>query len=134
MTGENNLQKILATAQPILHKGRFVFCTTINALPHLAQHAQMFFKEQEGVTYILEKEYAVRENLAYTFECSWITLSVHTALDAVGVTATIAKLFTQYNISCNVVAAYYHDHIFVEVDKTEKAIAVLQTLKDFNTL
>jgi uncharacterized protein len=131
MKGETSLQKILSEVQPILQEGIFVFCTLKNEHATLAQHAQMSFREKEGTTYIIEKELAIKENVAFTFECAWITLSVHSALQAVGLTATFSKLLAQNNISCNVVAAYYHDHIFVDVKNAKKAVAVLQNLKNF---
>ncbi|MEM6700501.1 MAG: ACT domain-containing protein, partial [Bacteroidota bacterium] len=68
--------------------------------------------------------------LSYDFICSWITLEVHSALEAVGLTAAFATAFAQHNISCNVVAGYYHDHIFVGKKDAEKAVEVLKSLAD----
>ncbi|MEO9662897.1 MAG: ACT domain-containing protein, partial [Maribacter dokdonensis] len=62
----------------------------------------------------------------YEFIASWITLTVHSALDAVGLTAAVANALTKHNISCNVVAAFYHDHIFVSTKDATKAMSVLQ--------
>ena len=64
-------------------------------------------------------------NLDYDFVASWITLTIHSALNAVGLTAAVSTALTKHNISCNVVAAYYHDHIFVSIKDTEKAMEVL---------
>ena len=60
------------------------------------------------------------------FKC--ITLSVHSSLDAVGLTAAVATKLTQSNISANVVAAYYHDHVFVASKDAEQALADLNAL------
>ena len=64
----------------------------------------------------------------YSFVASWITLTVHSSLEAVGLTAAFSNALAGAGISCNVIAAYHHDHIFVPVHSTEKAMAALQSL------
>lgn len=75
---------------------------------------------------ILKKEIAEKLNLEYSMIMSWITLSVHSSLEAVGLTAAFAKALSDKGISCNVVAAFYHDHIFVSKKDTEKAMQILK--------
>ena len=72
-----------------------------------------------------KKELADQYALPYTFVAAWITLEVHSALDAVGLTAAFAQALTAAHISCNVVAAYFHDHIFVDKKDAAKAMEVL---------
>jgi len=76
----------------------------------------------------LPKHQADDSALPYSVICAWITLTVHSSLEAVGLTAAVSKALTDANISCNVVAAYYHDHIFVPVRDAKQAIAVLLEL------
>ncbi len=57
-----------------------------------------------------------------------ITLNVHSALEAVGLTAAVATALTREGISANVVAAYYHDHIFVPEVDAERALEALRAL------
>ncbi|MEP0213290.1 MAG: ACT domain-containing protein, partial [Cellulophaga sp.] len=45
-------------------------------------------------------------------------------------TAAFSTELTKHNISCNVIAAYYHDHIFVDKNDTKKAISVLKELAE----
>ncbi|WP_232815997.1 ACT domain-containing protein [Chryseobacterium capnotolerans] len=60
---------------------------------------------------------------------SWITLEIHSSLSAVGLTAKFSQALSDAGISCNVVAAYFHDHIFVDEKDTTQAIKVLNALK-----
>ena len=55
-----------------------------------------------------------------------ITLTVHSSLEAVGLTAVVTNKLAEHKISANVVAAYYHDHIFVPCEKAKKAMEVLR--------
>ena len=67
-------------------------------------------------------------SLSYSLVCAWITLTVHSSLEAVGLTAAVSRALAEENISCNVVAAYYHDHLFVPVGDGERAMEVLLAL------
>ena len=67
-------------------------------------------------------------NLTYHFVAKWITLNVHSSLEAVGLTAAFSNALAEAGISCNVVAAYYHDHIFVAKADADKAMEVLRKL------
>lgn len=55
---------------------------------------------------------------------------MHSSLEAVGLTAAFATELTRHGLSANVVAGYYHDHVFVDADDAERAVAVLQTLSE----
>jgi hypothetical protein len=69
-------------------------------------------------------------NLAYIFCASWITLTVHSSLHAVGLTAAFSKRLADRDISCNVIAGYYHDHIFVDKKDKDKAIEILNKFSE----
>jgi hypothetical protein len=86
------------------------------------------FKEKEGITLILTKEYADLMELPYISIMSWISLEIHSSLEAVGLTAAFSKVLADANISCNVVAGYYHDHIFVLNQDAQRAIDLLKSL------
>ena len=125
---EKDLNTLLKTMNPTLNVGEYVFCT-IKDLNQIDQSEIIsFFKEHEWVTIILEKHVADKYHLEYSFIASWITLTVHSSLEAVGLTAAFATALTKENISCNVVAGYYHDHIFVDKKDTEKAMGALNRL------
>ena len=125
MIGEKDLDKLLKTMKPALNVGDYVFCTTTNLDEVDFTKIILFFKEVEGLTIILEKQVADKLQLDYTFIASWITLTIHSSLEAVGLTAAFSKALTNEKISCNVVAGYFHDHIFVDKKDAEMAMTVL---------
>jgi uncharacterized protein len=126
MTGETNLDMLLKTMKPFLNEGDYVFCTTTNKVN--IEDVLMLFKENEGNTLILQKETADILDLPYSFVAAWITLTAHSSLAASGFTAAFSRALAKENISCNVVAAFYHDHIFVDKKDSEKAMEVLKSL------
>lgn len=130
MAGEKDLDKLLKNMRPVLNEGNYVFCT-INDITQIdLADIVLFFKEQEAITVILEKQTADKLQLEYIFVAVWITLTVHSALEAVGLTAAFSKALTEKNISCNVVAGYFHDHIFVDKKDAEKAMAALNRFSE----
>ncbi|NJC98540.1 MAG: hypothetical protein C3F07_04770 [Anaerolineales bacterium] len=128
MKGETDLQKLLKDMQPKRNEGEYVFCLVKSFQRAAALDPFCIFREDEGVTVILTKAQADVASLPYTVVCAWITLTVHSSLEAVGLTAAVSKALTEADISCNVVAAYYHDHIFVPVKDAGKAMSVLEKL------
>ncbi|WP_027064876.1 MULTISPECIES: ACT domain-containing protein [Maribacter] len=125
MSGEKNLDTLLKSMKPKHNVGEFVFCKTENLEQINLSQIIMSFKEEESITIIAEKAVADKLDLDYSFIASWITLTVHSSLEAVGLTAAFSKALSENGISCNVVAAYYHDHIFIDQKDTEKAMAIL---------
>ena len=128
MDGESNLSVLIKNMQPILNEGQYIFSTvsTINAFDF--NKIILFFKENEGFTIIIEKNYADTEGVDYASVFAWITLHVHSALEAVGLTAAFSKALADNHISCNVVAGFYHDHIFVQHELGQQAVDVLTQL------
>ncbi len=125
MTGETNLEILLRTMKPKLNPGEYVFCTCRNLTSVDINNTLLLFKEDEGNTIIIKKEVADNLGFDYSYIASWITLTVHSSLDAVGLTAAFSKVLAENGISCNVIAAYYHDHIFVRKDDAERARQIL---------
>lgn len=128
MVGEKDLDILIKSMKPVLNEGDYVFCEIHDLLQIDIDSMVCFFKEKEAVTVILKKESADKLSLKYSFVAAWITLTVHSSLEAVGLTAAFAQALANERISCNVVAAYYHDHIFVDKADAGKAMEVLRKL------
>jgi len=114
--------------KPERNHGEYVYCLVKSKELALALDPLCYFLEKEGVTVILSKEKADAMNISYSTTCAWITLTVHSSLEAVGLTAAVSQALTKANISCNVVAAFYHDHIFVPVNDADRAMDTLIAL------
>ncbi len=82
----------------------------------------------KGVTLILLEEDAIRLDVDHEFICQKITLTVHSALEAVGFMAAISAKLKEVGVPCNVVAGFYHDHLFIPVNKVESAMVALEEL------
>ena len=129
MSGEVNLEVLLNNMRPVLNTGDYVFCNVSSFDKIDLKQIIGSFKEEEGITLIISKAYADRLGLSYSNIMSWITLQIHSSLEAVGLTAVFSSILSKNNISCNVIAGYYHDHIFVLKEDAKKAVEVLN---DFN--
>jgi len=116
--GEADLGKLLADLRPTLAPERYTFTATES--PEWDDGLFALVREDEGIT-------AIR----ISSEGDWarISLGVHSSLDAVGLTAAFARALTDAGISSNVVAALYHDHIFVQWERREEALQALSALR-----
>jgi hypothetical protein len=128
MHGKPIADTLIKSLKPSLHEGIYVFCE-VNEMPDtIPESIICFFREDEGITLILLKEEAEKLGLSYTFMAAWITLKVHSSLQSVGLTAAFSHALTEHGISCNVMAGYHHDHLFVPRDKAAEAMKILNRL------
>ena len=127
MTGERDLEKLLTSMSPELMDGEYVFCTFQNAQygDYLDLEPVAAIRESEGLTLIIPKRKADDKNIYYESAFKRITLRIHSSLDAIGLTAAFSSKLTEHEISANVIAGYYHDHIYVQSDHAEKAMKAL---------
>ncbi|MCL6699734.1 ACT domain-containing protein [Sphingomonas sp. NSE70-1] len=116
MEGERDLARLLAALDPRLHSERYSFSTSADA--RLGDGDFAIVREAEGLT-------AIRPDPSG--EWARISLSVHSSLEAVGLTAALATRLADRGISANVVAALHHDHIFVPWDRREEAMEALRS-------
>ncbi|WP_263772298.1 ACT domain-containing protein [Propionivibrio soli] len=125
----SDLNELLRSMEPLLHEGVYVYCVVADdvILGQLSPVATV--RESEGTTLILAADEAQRAGLTAVFRARWITLQVHSDLQAVGLTAAFAGALGAAGISCNVVAGAHHDHLFVPETQAERAIDVLRELQ-----
>lgn len=128
MSGITELNLLLASMDPRLAEGEYVYCTApegkLADYLHLAPAGM--FREAEGWTLILPA--GNTGGFAASPPMRMITLTVHSSLEAIGLTAAFATALTKAGISANVVAGFYHDHIFVPAADAEAAIEALRAL------
>ncbi len=125
--GERDLTLLLRGMEPVLHKAPYGFAVWPGAVLPLAAFATV--AEAEGLTVIAE---LVAMQSAGMASEPWarISLTVHSDLTAVGLTAAFAAALAEVGISANVIAGVHHDHIFVAWDRRHDAIAALKALSD----
>ncbi|GAA4873868.1 ACT domain-containing protein [Actinomycetospora straminea] len=126
MRGDTDLDRLLAGMAPLLHPERYVWVTVTALPPGLDPLATI--REDEGVSAVVTAGDADTYGLAGEFPCAGITLRVHSALEAVGFLAAIARALSDAGISTNAVAGFHHDHLFVPWERRDDAMDVLRGL------
>lgn len=127
MTGERDLAALLRGMSPRLNDGSYVYAQVSTGVP-AGSDPVVVVREAEGTTLVLEQQQADLMGVAYEFVAAWITLEIHSALEAVGLTAAVSRVLTEAGISANVVAGYTHDHVFVPLDRADDAMRALAEL------
>jgi hypothetical protein len=124
-----DLTALLAALAPVVQDGEYRFCTIPAGTDMPAGLTPVAtVMEAEGTTLVLPTAQARGAGLAESSGYRWITLMVPSALDAVGLTAAVAAALTRDGISCNMIAGFHHDHLFVPVDETARAMSALARL------
>ena len=113
---------------PELSEERWVFCVAARVPEGLRRPPLMVFREEEGLTLVLPEEDAAALGLMASAVYRQITLGVYSDLDAVGLTAAVSSALADAGISCNVIAAFHHDHLFVPEKDAERALKLLEKL------
>lgn len=128
MTGERNLDVLLATVDPVGREGTFVFVFLADPSGADGVTAAATVAEENGLSLVVTKRDADIRGWTYDFEAGWITLRVHSALGAVGLTAAASGRLADIGISCNVIAGRHHDHLLVPVGDVPRALDALRAL------
>lgn len=126
----SDLADLLRNLRPVRHDGVHVFAllppgASLDALQPIAS-----FREDEGLTVVVPEAVAQQAGWPMQFRAAWISLGVHSDLQAVGLTAAVASALAEAGIACNVIAAVHHDHLFVPLALADRAMAVLEALPE----
>jgi len=124
--GITDLGVLLRDMTPVLSPDPMVYAVTDDVPSGCLPFATV--REPEGLTLVLTRDDADALGLAHDYVAALITLQVHSALEAVGLTAAVATALAEAGISCNVIAGAFHDHLLVGWDQREDAVAVLRGL------
>ena len=133
MPGETSLNTLLRTLKATVQAPTYVFISVpndqlVHPFPIPFSEVQMWFNESEGATLIVPLRTAEKFDFDYSYRCKMVTLDVHSSLEAVGFMAAIATRLAQEGLSSNPVSAFYHDHLFVKEEESEKVVKVLDDM------
>jgi uncharacterized protein len=124
---ERDLGRLLRRMEPVLHAAPYGFAAWAGGALPFAAFATV--AEAEGLTVVAGLA-EVRAAGLGSEPWARISLTIHSDLAAVGLTAAFATALAGEGISCNVIAGVHHDHLFVSWDRREDALRVLRALAD----
>ena len=127
--GSTDLRAMLATLEAVKRPAEYIYAVVDRKDP-IVSLAAATIAEDEGLTVVLRKDDADAHGIPYDFVAAWLTLTVHSSLEAIGLTAAFSTALGDSNISCNVLAGNHHDHLLVPVAEADRAIEVLRGLRD----
>jgi uncharacterized protein len=129
MPGEMTLTVLLRQMGPALDAAPYGYgVLPVGAAVPAGLQAFAVIAEPEGLTVVATLAALEQAGIAYDGAWARISLGVQSDLAAVGLTAAIATALTAQGVSANVVAGYFHDHVFVQWDKRDTAMAALLSL------
>ena len=128
MPGEEDLQTLLRHMEPVLSPEPHGYALIYGPVPD-GLHPFVVVAEAEGMTVIATGAALTETGIDPGKPFARLSLTIHSSLDAVGLTAAIAAALAAEGISANVVAGYHHDHIFVPWDRRDDALAALKALR-----
>lgn len=124
------LQDLIKQLSPKLDSKTYVYCTVPRAKYGELEKLKpiVSIAELEGLTLVIPLEEAKAEGLDYYRVFRRITLEGHSSLEALGLTSVVTSLLAERGITTNVIAGFYHDHMFVPSDRTDEAMEALRDL------
>lgn len=127
MSGETDLEAMLASLR-ITRQAEPVTVVHLPAPVGLDDGVLALITEDEGITAVATIEEAEQRGWPVEFRAAWLTVAVHSSLEAVGLTAALAEVLARHGIACNVLAGHFHDHLLVPLDRADEAIRHLESL------
>ena len=115
--GETDLDRLLQGLAPAVDARRFAFVLATGVT--LDSNAFALIREDEATTLV---------RVDPDGDWARITLKIHSSLSSVGLTAAVAASLAERRIPSNVIAASFHDHLFVPWDRRDEALGALHAL------
>jgi hypothetical protein len=130
MSGQTDLRAMLQSISVSVRPDRYTVLTLSKdeKSPPVGHGVAAVMEESEGITVVATVQRAREEGWPEDFVATWLTIDVHSSLEAVGLTAAFSGALGRAGIACNVIAAFHHDHILVPHDKSEAAVEVIEAL------
>jgi hypothetical protein len=123
--GETDLDNMLATLAVERRPGVFTYLSVTTVTPELLADAHALVTEGATTTVVLPVESAERGGHRVDVRLAWLTLTVQSSLEAVGLTAHVSTRLAAEGIACNVLAGHHHDHLLVPVERADDASTAL---------
>lgn len=123
MAGETDLDSMLADLEVVRRPGTFCFLT-VDEVPSTVG-VEALVTEDEATSIVLDTDLARSRGVEVDLELAWLTLRVHSSLEAVGLTAIVSARLASAGIPCNMLAGFYHDHVLVPADRAAEAMAAV---------
>jgi len=121
-----NLEVLIRSMRPAFRAGEYVFVDATDLPPDVQVEATV--REAEGPSAVISRRDADALGLRYDFVGAWITLTVHSSLESIGLTAAVSCELAKLGIGCNVIAGLHHDHLLVSAGRADDALTALRRL------
>jgi uncharacterized protein len=132
MPNETNLRLLIQGMTPELDSKPYGYVVAKAELNLPVESCFATIREAEGLTLVGRADILLAAGYVLNSEWAHITLQIHSSLEAIGLTAAFAAALGQVGVSANVIAGFHHDHIFVQWDKRDAAMAALIALSHKN--
>jgi hypothetical protein len=128
--GETDLDTMLATLAVERRPGVFTYLSVTAVSSELLADAHALVTEGADTTIVLPVDAAERAGCPVDVRLAWLTLTVQSSLEAVGLTAHVSGRLAAEGIACNVLAGHHHDHLLVPVGRVDDAVRALSARRD----
>jgi uncharacterized protein len=129
MSGVTDLDETLKSIKVICDNVKYGFASVVDERGIDRDKVLATFHEDGRLAVIAAEHYLKEHGIEQEGPYAKLTIDVHTSLELVGLTAVMATKLAEHGISANVVAAFYHDHVFVSYVRRDKATKVLEELR-----
>ncbi len=129
VAGETDLRRMLSSLTATVREGTYAVARADEPVA-LGGGVEALVVEDEGVTVVARIEVAAGRGWEVGFVGRWLTLDVHSSLEAVGLTAAVSAALAERDVPCNVLAGLVHDHLLVPTDLVDEAIAAIAGLRE----